>query len=217
MVVGANLNIYDIKIAIAVPEGEDGNVSLSWLDGSQADVNLNENDGEDYSDYWNYYSNDDHTSTNHDYTAYAFGEAAEGDYPLMGDGSQLAGHGVFPTDFYEYYIGDVGSDVEEVYNFNPPEDYSGDSYYIDYPDDLANLDSGRGEIKTFHVEVEGYTWADIVAYNHVVKSNGMARYVFSPFSHDGGGGTAIPEPATVLLLGSGLISLAGLRKKFRGK
>ncbi len=216
MVVGANLNIYDVKIAIAVPEGEDGNISLSWLGNSQADVNLNENVGIDYTTYWNAYSNANHTSSNHDYSTYAFCKAAEGDYPLMGDGTPLAGHGVFPTDFYEYYIGDFGADVEDVYNFNPPDGYSGDSYYINYPDDLSDLDSGRGEIKAFHLEVTGYTWADIVAYDHVEKSNGKAKYVFSPFSHDGGV-TPVPEPATMLLLGSGLIGLAGFRKRFRKK
>jgi len=36
MVVGANLDIYDVKIAIAVPEGEDGEVFLSWSDGIYA-------------------------------------------------------------------------------------------------------------------------------------------------------------------------------------
>lgn len=215
MVVGANLDISDVKIAIAVPEGEDGSINLSWIDGSHSDLNLNEA-GMDYTTYWNYYSSDGHNSTNHNYSAYAFGTAEDGDYPLMGDGAALPGHGVFPTDFYEYYIGDFGADVEEVYNFNPPDGYIGDSYYLDYPDDLSNLDSGWGEIKTLNLEVTGYTWADIVAYDHVEKTHGKAKFVFSPFSHDGGGGNAVPEPATMLLLGSGLIGLAGFnRKKFK--
>jgi len=214
MVVGANLNIYDVKIAIAVPEGEDGTINLSWNDRSHPDLILSEDGGTNYTEYWEYYSDQNHTSTNHLYDSYAFGKAADGDYPLMGDGAELAGHGVFPTDFYEYYIGDFGTD-EDVYNFNPPDDYIGDSYYIDYPGDLPYLDSGQGEIKTFHIEVSGYTWADIVAYDHVVKTNGDARYVFSPFSHDGGT-NPIPEPATMLLLGTGLIGMAGIgRKKFK--
>lgn len=214
MVVGSNLDINDVKIAIAVPEGEDGSINLSWSDDSHNALTLNEINGMDYSVYWDSYSDGGHTSTNHDYSSYAFGIAAEGDYPHMGDGSKLAGHGVFPTDFYEYYIGDFGADEEEVYNFNPPDDYEGDSYFIDYPGDLADLDSGRGEIMTFHIEVTGYTWADIVAYNHVVKTNGKAKYVFSPFSHDGAA-EPVPEPATMILLGSGLLGFAGFRKRFK--
>jgi hypothetical protein len=210
LVVGANLNIYDVKIAIAVPEGEDGTVNLSWDEGS---FELTEDGGYAYTEYWENYSEEDHDSASHIYSTYAFGKAAIDDYPLMGDGAEVAGHGVFPTDFYEYYIGDFGADEEDVYNFNPPDGYIGDSYYIDYPGDLSNLDSGRGEIKTFHIEVSGYTWADIVAYDHVVKTNGKAKYVFSPFSHDGSGSTPIPEPTTMLLLGSGLAGLAGFRRK----
>ncbi len=145
MVVGANLDIYDVKIAIAVPEGEDGEINLYWKDNPGPDVNLNEEGGGlDYTAYWNSYSDESHNSANHGYSTYAFGKAADGDYPLMGDGAELPGHGVFPTDFYEYYIGNFGAHVEEVYNFNPPDGYSGDTYYLDYPNDLSELDSGWG-------------------------------------------------------------------------
>ena len=91
MVIGANLDIYDVKIAIAVPEGEDGEISLSWSDGTHPDRTLTEAGGMDYTDYWATYSDGGHDSADHDYATYAFGVAAEGDYPTMGDGSALAG------------------------------------------------------------------------------------------------------------------------------
>ena len=214
MVVGANLDIGDVKIAIAVPEGEDGRVEVSWKYGEHEALTLTETDGMDYDEYWTYYSGLEFDSSTYEYDTYAFGVASEGDYPTMGDGSEVPGHGVFPTDFYEYYIGDFGADEETVYNFNPPDDYPEDTYYIDYPGDLLELDSGRGEIKTFHIEVTGYSWADIVAYNHVVNTKGKAKYVFSPFSHDGES-NPVPEPATMLLLGSGLLCLSLMRRKKR--
>ncbi|MFH1147297.1 MAG: PEP-CTERM sorting domain-containing protein [Pseudomonadota bacterium] len=74
-------------------------------------------------------------------------------------------------------------------------------------------DTASGEIKKFPVSVQGYQWADIVAYDHVVKSKEKIHSVFSPFSHDGGGG-AVPEPATLVLIGSGLLGMgwAGRRR-----
>lgn len=36
---------------------------------------------------------------------------------------------------------------------------------------------------------------------------------FAPFSHDAQSGPPVPEPATMLLVGSGLIGIAGIKRR----
>ena len=115
----------------------------------------------------------------------------------MDDGSYVPPHGVFPTDFYEYFIGDFGL-VQTVQNYIPG----------------SEGDTGWGQIKKFDISVHDYSTVDIVAYNHVIIGKNKAKYVFSPFSHDGGS-TQVPEPTTLILLGLGLIGLGSIRKKFK--
>ena len=210
-VIGAHLDVNDVKLAFAVPddEDEDGSIQVTWGtldsldspdygdDGPYPDnftLTFNDPDlGEDpnrlaYEAYRDSYATSDPNPA-----TYGFGSGT----PLAGDGAQIPPHGVFPTDFYEYFIGDFGTDGT-VENYIPGDEWG---------------DTADGEIKKFYVSVSDYTWVDIIAYDHVILSNNKAKYVFTPFSHDGASTT--PEPATMLLLGSGLIGLAGLgRKKF---
>lgn len=197
--------IQDVKIALAVPEEESGSITIEWVDPGNADygndpiteLTLVDPDLDDdsyrlsYDDYRDSYEYEDP-----DPSTYGW---AEDSTPQMGDGSYLPPHGVFPTDFYEYFIGDLGYE-EQVYNYIPGDEY---------------MDTGWGETKIFDISVQGYTWVDIVAYDHIILSENKARYVFSPFSHDGA--STVPEPATMLLVGTGMIGLAvgRYRKKRR--
>jgi PEP-CTERM motif-containing protein len=210
-VVGANLDVEDVKIALAVPTDETGSISLTWLDTASLDPFPGDPQelGTGHSDYgsqgvtsllldeagsmeYGLYR-DSYASSDPGDGTFGFGENTT---PLMGDGSAVPPHGVFPTDFYEYFIGDFGTD-ETIYNYVPGEEFG---------------DTASGQIKAFDISVSGYTWVDIVAYNHVILGETKAKYVFSPFSHDGAS-TPVPEPATMLLLGTGLIGLAGLRRR----
>lgn len=204
-VVGANQTIFDVKAAFAAPTDENGSITVTWLDGSATVPS--------------YIDNDATVISKEPPTQDTMVEGSSGgdnvqqgyffeDYgtPVMGDGDALPPHGVFPSSFYEYYIGNFGTS-ETVQNYIP-----------------GDTGTAIGEIKKFHIQVSGYSWVDIVAYDHVVKSNEKIHSVFSPFSHDGGGGdggtppAAIPEPATILLLGTGLMALGlGARKKKLGR
>jgi hypothetical protein len=73
--------------------------------------------------------------------------------------------------------------------------------------------------KKFAIKVNGYTWVDLVAYDHYLGNNVM--YVKTPFSHDGAydGTMSSPEPATLFLFGSGLFGFGifGRKKLFNRK
>ncbi len=198
-VVGAKEEIFDVKIALATPLNEEGTITLSWLDpksssytdangNSVEEITLAEDGAMGYDEYRTSYE-----TGAPDPSSYGF---AENQTPLMGDGSQLPPHGVFPTDFFEYYIGNFGTN-ELVYDFSPPEGYDGDTYSID---DFSELSQDWGEIKKFHLNVDGYTWVDIVAYDHYVQSNSKAHYVFTPFSQDGGRRCASPRAGNLYAL-----------------
>jgi len=87
----------------------------------------------------------------------------------------------------------------------------------DDPGEFAGYDSsGSFYYQTFDVTLTDFpVHFDLYAYTDKDKPGRGGNKVFAPFSHDA---TAVPEPATMLLLGTGLIVSAGLgRKMFRRK
>lgn len=194
-VVGAQLNVYDVKLAFAAPTDENGSITIVSNYGTSSPTSLTMMEygaGKmTYDAYYDSYSKED--GVDPDPETYAFSPNGT---PLMGSGKELPPHGVFPTSFYEYFIGDFGLG-ETVHNYIPGSDWN---------------DTAAGEIKKFDIMVSGYTWVDIVAYDHVILGNNKFKYTKTPFSHDGSS-TAVPEPGTMLLLGSGLLGLGLLRRR----
>jgi hypothetical protein len=183
-VIGSNVDINDVKFAAAVPTNEEGTIDVTWTQGILNETGL-------VSKVPGYNDSLSETATYASDQGISFTEYGT---PTMGNGKSLPGHSVFPSSYYEYWIGDFGL-TDTVHNYIPGDEWS---------------DEASGEIKKFDIHVSGYTWVDIAAYDHYIHSKNGAKSVFTPFSHDGG---AIPEPSTILLVGAGLLGIWIFRQK----
>lgn len=128
--------------------------------------------------------------------------SGSGTVPITGDGSALPSHGIFGagTDWDTFLLGD----------FSLQDSPIGD-YTTGACPGAGCTWPALGQINAYDVTVTGYSWVHFDAFDHVVSEN-RTKYIQAPFSHDANT-TSVPEPNTLILLGSGFLGLWAIKRK----
>jgi hypothetical protein len=123
---------------------------------------------------------------------------------IIGDTPTFNNHYPFKDDVSDFLVHPIGDFAN---NLTPPggfPDWNADNGIILFSPNTT------GEIMEFALSVAGFPSAHVDVIAQVWSS--PPEWEINPGSHDT---TVTPEPGTMLLLGSGLIGLAGFRRKFK--
>ncbi|HBG45513.1 MAG TPA: hypothetical protein DDW94_00825 [Deltaproteobacteria bacterium] len=128
---------------------------------------------------------------------------------LAFDANDLSKHGIFPTYFAEFEFTFDPNNTATAYNTQddagegPTPDPNGTMYFEDFLVDVSNLDGDY----TIHFDL----------YTKDGVEGDIDRDEFAPFSHDAESGPRqVPEPSTLLLLGTAASIIIASRKKNKG-
>jgi hypothetical protein len=110
--------------------------------------------------------------------------------PIMSNGNPLPGHGIYPTYFGTYLLGDLTPTAATPVQDMQPGGGGGWSTL--------------GLVVNIPVAVSGFSSVHFDVYDHIL---GDTRVRFAPFSHDA---EYTPEPGSLLLLLSGAGAVLGL-------
>mgnify|MGYP005844761849 CR=1 FL=1 len=93
-----------------------------------------------------------------------------------------------------------------ISDFTEANSYVGNWAGAGVPPPFSNPSFFNGEIHAFEISFTGFSYLhfDVTGYQG-------EKYINNPFSHDAS--VVVPLPGSLILLGSGILSLVGLRKK----